>query len=658
MSNKDTYWFKDEDARAVVRQLGNHTDRWVEYAANPVSQSWIRNIVAYYSCLLEPNDWQSSLGYVGEQGELIRMGIPQARSIIRQTVSVLTKERLAFKAIAETQGADVMADLQLGDAVAEQIINNEEMDRKNEAVLEHAMVTGTGFWRVVWATDEGSPYAATDEGVIAYEGKVEVTVPLIQDVTYDVRIPNPAEWQWAQCRVIRNRWDLVAQHPDLKEEIIALPEVMEDYSMRSRSQEFASENDLVYVYEVYHKPTPAMPMGRMIMYSDDRTIYFDGPNYYGCIPIIPVMPEPIYGMGYGYPILSNLLPSQEMFDHSMSAIATNHSNLAVQNVACPRGANVDVMSIMGMNYIMYTQQNASGGGKPEPLNLLQSAPETYKFADVLAKYMLQVSPINSTIRGDLPPGVTSGTAIATLTANSLEFLNGLSKTVQLALERVITLAVNIESKFAMTERSVTMEGKNNKSSTKNYVGDDLKNVKKFKMQRINPLMQTLAGRLDTAEKLLQNGVVKSTQDYVSILDGAPLSQLTEGESSENELIQAENTALMQREPVIALITDTHPLHILKHKALLNDPAVRFSNEMVQEVLAHIEDHARLQQTGDPFLMAMATTGKMPEGGPPPPPGGQGGSGAGGPPTVPEDQQVPNVAEPAADEAAGAREALG
>lgn len=617
MISDQEYWWKQEDPSDIVKRLCAHTDRWSEYSTNPIAESWVRNIIAYYSCLLEPNDWQSALGFAGEQGELVRMSVPQARSIIRQIISLVTKERLAFQAIAETQGADVMADVRLGNAVAARMVIDEELDKKDEDAVEHACIVGMGFFKASWRTDKGVPYTVGENGVVIYDGKVEITTPLIQDVTWDIRLPRFEDSCWVQIRTMKNRWDLIAQHPELKENILTIPKILENHSLRTPQGVYPSDEDIIYVYEAYHKPTPALPLGRMVFYSDENTVYFDGDNYYGCIPVEPIVPESIYGMGYGYPIFSNLLPSQEMFDHSLSAIATNHSNLAVQSVTCPRNANINVTQIQGMNFMLYTPQNAAGGGKPEPLNLLQSSPEMYKFAGELSKYMLDVSYLNSAVRGSPPPGVTSGTAIATLTANAIEYLNGLSKANRLALERIMNLTVNIESKFAKSKRTVTIYGKNNQSFTREYDGSDLKNITKFKMQAVNPLMQTLGGRIDMAEKLLQTGIVKSAQDYVSILDGAPLSQLTESETSENDLIQAENDALMDGQPVMALVTDTHPEHVLKHKTLLNDPAVRFNNEMVERVLAHMQEHLDLAETGNQTLMAMAQTGKMPEGGIPP-----------------------------------------
>jgi saccharopine dehydrogenase-like NADP-dependent oxidoreductase len=74
---------------------------------------------------------------------------------------------------------------------------------------------------------------------------------------------------------------------------------------------------------------------------------------------------------------------QEMLDNGLSAIATNQSQFAVQSVAIPRGAGVNVQELGGMRFVSFTPQNVPGGGKPEPLQLSATSPETFKFIDVL-----------------------------------------------------------------------------------------------------------------------------------------------------------------------------------------------------------------------------------------------------------------------------------
>jgi len=225
--------------------------------------------------------------------------------------------------------------------------------------------------------------------------------------------------------------------------------------------------------------------------------------------------------------------------------------------------------------------------------------------------MGDLSGIQPALRGQVDGGAKSGVAIATLTANAMEFINSISKTYNTCLEKTMGHAINCYKNFAKLPQYMTVTGKNNQTHSKEFTGKDIKNINGVKIIVASPMMQTIAGKIEIAEKLM--GLPKDLwPSYVSILEGRPLSELFKGSLSQNDLIFSENHNMIEGKQVIALATDDHPLHILEHSALLNDPIVRNSNEKIDEILKHIEEHVRLQKETDPFLMAMVRTGKAPE----------------------------------------------
>lgn len=648
---KQVYWFSEE-AEKVAQKLVGQQETWLNYSTNPISQAWLRNSIAYYSAILEANDWQSSLGFVGEQGELVKMAVPQARSLIRQIITLVTKQRLSFTSIAEASGSDVMQAVKISNALIEEIISEQNLDKKSEIVTEQACIYGMSFLKVGWRSDKGNAYTAqnvpmgeNETPMAVYDGNVEVSVPSVFDVYFDSRIDDFEDLQWAVVRTIKSRWDMIAQFPELEDQIMSIQRINVRSAPYDVGRQAVETDDMIYVYEAYHKPCPAIPAGRMIMYSDDKTIYFDGENRYKKIPLIAIKPEPIHRMGYGFPIFSNLLPAQEMYDHSLSAIATNQSATAVQQVLCPRGADITSQDVGGLNFVFYTPQSTEGGGKPEPLQLTQSAPETFKFADLLKGYMLEISGINSAVRGAPPPGVTSGTAIATLTANSLEFLSSLQKSVDMALEKAMHYCLDAYMEFAEVPRAILITGKNNMAYGYEFDGKDLKAIKKVKINRSNPLMATLAGRADVAEKLLQTGMIKSPQQYFRIIEGAPTDELYRQELSETDLQVSENEALMRGEDVLVLATDDHPAHIQYHNMLLNNPEIRKNGEAVGKILQHIDEHNQLAKTTDPMLQGMVRTGKMPQM-PQLPPADMGSGSGGSEGVMPNNLPAKKTAQPA------------
>lgn len=646
------YWFT-EDPESVANRLQSLHGTWSVWGSNPVAQSWVRHSIMYYSSVIDPSSWDSSLVFEGEQGELVRMSIPQARSLIRQLVTLITKQKLAMKAIAESTSRDVIADMRLGNALADHVVDDQRLDSKGENLVEQAFIYGMSFLKASWRTDRGDVYVIDpDDDAVLTNGDLEIQNYSVFDVFYDYATEQFHDLDWCEVRTLKNKWSLIAQFPDKKEAIKNLEPASNYRGFYSASYTTYAQDDTVYVYEVYHRPTPALPQGRMIVYAADDLVLYDGPNPYKKIPIVCMKPESIHGlgMGFGYPFFANLLPAQEMLDHSFSAIATNQSAFAVQNITVPRGADISVEDIGGMNWISFTPTNASGGGKPEALQLTQSSPESFKFIDVLLQHMTQISNINSALRGEPPPGVTSGAAIATLTTNAIEFISSAARSYKEAMEDVVTCGIETYRTFAKTTRIINIVGKNYQSYTKQFKGDDLNTFKHVRMTQINPLLQTLSGRMDIAEKLMQNGLVTNMREYIAILDGEPLDRIKDVEQSENDLIAAENEDMLEGKDVLVLATDDHATHIREHHAILNNPAMRREdNPVTALVLEHIMEHYRVLKDTDPGLLALVRTGQMPEGGLPqagPPPAGA----VGPPPTEPNQPAIEGAqaAQPAED----------
>lgn len=569
--------------------------------------------MAYYSPAMAPTSWDTSLIFEGEQGELVRMYAPKARTLIQRQVNLVTKQKLAAQCVSQAEGSEVIQDLHLGNSVLDQYITTERLDIKGRELCEGGLVCGSWFTETNWRTDKGEPRTRLDDNVILYTGGIDIQLKSPFDVFYDMTVQDWTMLDYVETRCTMNRWNLIAQHPDLEGYITALPSVVEAGGPNSWFDKNRGEDDdLIYVYKCYAKPSPALPAGRMIIYGDENTVFYDDENIYKCIPVEPYIPEKVLGLGFGYPQLTNLLASQEMFDNSLSAIATNQAQHAVQSVSVPRGANINVNELNGMRFVSFTPQNVPGGGKPEPLQLSQSSPDTFRFADQLSNLMQDMSSIAPTTP---PPGVTSGTAIATLAANSVEAMSGPSGSYVACIERTLEHAMNFTKMFAKVPQKVAIRGLNNKLLMKDFVGSDIAPISGVKVQLQNPLMQTIAGRIEIGEKLMQMPREMWPQ-YVSILEGEPLTQIYKGDLSQNDLIVNENELLGQGRDTPALASDDHGMHAKEHAGLLNDPAVRINGKAIQVILDHIAEHERLAKETDPFFLAMIRTGKVPDMQPP------------------------------------------
>ena len=632
MTDLMTYWFADPDPKIPINQLSAMRSNFFSSRANPMIETWVRNLYFYYSPIMEPDSWETALGFHGEQGELVRAIVPEAQSLTNQMVGLVTRDRLAFQAIAEREGEDVIQDTRVGNALAAQLVTDQKLERKKRQLAEEAAVLGASFNHIIWRTDKGKPHIPDMQDNLIFSGDVDIAVRSVFDVMYDQTVVDPGEWPWVEIRTTKNRWDLMAQHPELAQRIRMLPPANPGISEWQWKGGSATYEDRVDVWEAYHAKTPALPKGRALIYSDPLCVYYDSlqdPNgmAYDELPIEPMIPRNIFRLAFGYPFMSNLLACQEMFDHNISAISTVHGAFAVPTVFYPKGKGLSVEQIQGLNFVGYDPQNVPGGGLPQALNLSGMPGDIQGFADRLRGYMQGMSNLNAAIRGEPPPGVTSGKAIATLTVNALEFLTDFSGALHGCMENTIKKAIVCHQRFNQIARPLELSNTRGSSTSMQFTGEDLQSLRGVKMIIANPLMQTLAGRMEVADKMLDSGRVKSMGQYFRIAEGAPSSELYGAELAQEDLVESEKNAFLQGKEVLIMPTDDHPKHIFEHSALLANVDVRMNNQMVEPITEHILMHYQefLKQPQD--LQQMARTGMAPApmpGAEPPMPGGGGG----------------------------------
>lgn len=634
---REHYWAAGEVNKLIGKVTSQRT-LWATSQASTsvftaVMASYWRNMSAYYAPLITPDTWTSALGFTGDQGEMVKMVVAAARTYIEQFVTLTTKQRLSFECLTDVTEANPLQMVRLGKAICNQVAERETIDFKVESAVERVAVCGTAFISSVWRSDKGYVYSRNDDASVNYSGDVHWRLHDFHEVVYDWSIEDWDEVPCATLYVAMNRYDLMANYPHLTQEIKSASSIRDELQ-GSPNLSFMSryeDSDMVYVKEFYHRPTPALPNGRFVAYLNANCVLTDYTNDqgdymnpYGTIPAHRFTFSKLIGTGLGYPMLSSLLPLNEMLDHEMSVIATNHAAFGVQSVLVPKGADIGVEDIAkGLNFISYTPQNAEGGGKPEALQLTATPPEVAQFTDRLEHWLEVVSKINATLRGAPPPNVTSGEMAATLSANALEFLSSASKAVTIGIEKLMNFSIQWYQKFADVEQVVQMVGQGEVASTKEFKAENITAIKRIKVRTQSPMMNTVAGRMQFADGLLQKGMVDAFK-YYNIIEGAPIEDMFDSELSENLSVQQEIDALMEGRSVAPILTDNHPMFIRAYRKLLYNQHIRLNSQLTQHVLQMIEVRVTLEEQlqADPVLYQILRGQPSPQSAMPPPAGEQ------------------------------------
>lgn len=605
-----------EDTASIV--LGK-AESWFDHLyqngyLNKVRDMWMAYHGAYYDSASNGH----KITFDGEQGELVQIAVNHLRSIASNILTMVTSNRPALNARATNTDYKSLIQTRFANDLLDYYMREKRLEKYLKNAVEHAIVMASGYIKMDWNATSGEKYDFNEEtNTWIYEGDVDFTNLSPFDVVFDTTKENQNH-DWVLCRTYKNRFDLSAKYPELSEQILNLP-TKSDASIYRLDFLSTDETDDIAVYEFYHKRSESMPDGRYLLFLSEDVVLMDAPMPYRNLPIYRISPSDILGTPYGYTPMFDLLPLQDAINSLYSTVLTNQHAFGVQNVLNPRGSDINVNSLSGgLNLIDYNPQ----AGKPEAMNLTQTPPEIFNFINMLQTQMETISGVNSVARGSPEASLKSGTALALVQSMALQFISGLQQSYVQMMEDVGTGLINMLKDFASVPRIAVIAGKSQKSAVeKMFTGDDLSQINRVIVDVANPLSKTTSGKTQLATDLIQYGIIKTPEQFFTVLNTGNLNTLNEYQQNELLLIRAENEKLAEGFPVKAIAVDQHSLHIKEHKGVLADPDLREDVRLVELTLAHIQEHIELARSTDPALLTMI--GEQPVGpaaGSPPAPG--------------------------------------
>lgn len=597
----NSVYFAAKPAEECASVLSGKIDDWTsrfKYNGylNKVRRSWEFYHGIFYE---EGFDAAHMINRTGEQEELYRLNINHYRNIAQNMLVMTTTSRPKVECRAVNTDYKSQVQTQLATSLLDYYFREKGLDNLIREVTEYAIVLGSGFIKIDWDETRGEQIAFNEETQTPiYDGDLSFTKLSPYDVIFD---PSRDGWDhdWLVVRSQKNKYDLAAKYPDLSENILRLSSISEQQGLSMDGRELSS-TDLVNVFEFIHKRTPAMPNGRYMVFCSYNTIMVDSPMPYRVMNVYRIAPSNIIGTPFGYTTMFDLLPTTEALNSLYSAAFTNNSTFGIQNILVPEDGGYNVTELSGgLNLIKGDFEK----GKPESLNLTNTSPELYNFMGNIEKLQETISGVNATIRGNPEASLRSGSALAVVQAQAIQFMSGLQQQYAKLIEETSTGMIRILQDFAKTPRLATIVGISQRSKLREFSGADIEAVNRVVCTMSNPLQDTLAGRLGIADQLLQYQQIDGKQ-YINILAHGTTQEITEPVADTFELIKLENEMMMAGEIPVVMLTDEHDLHIKKHREVLNNPYIREEPEATQAVIDHIQEHINILKTADPMILAM------------------------------------------------------
>jgi hypothetical protein len=559
------------------------------------------------------SEMKIGIRFGGDRGQYKLIESNIYRSIVTGLVSTIANQRPSFQPEAINDDHRSMSQDMIFDSVSNYYLKVKRMEDAYRMGLTYGLVTGEGWLFEKWNADIGEvvDVVADPQGkqVPIKEGDIQWAVLGPMDVIRDYTRMD-MDNDWYIVREYLNKWDLIAQRPDLTDELkgYSLPTTLQRFRFGHIVDAQTSNSDIIPVYTFIHRKTAACPEGRITQFVDSDTWLLDTAIPYDDIPLYPMVPDQTLFNNFGSTVMTSLVKLQYAYDKTLSVIVTNQQAFAIQNIVVDETTQTKPEQVIeGLNFIKTNLKN----GVPMGLELCKTPAEVFKFLELLEQQMEKLSGLPSILRGQPPTGVESGTAMAFLQAQALVFNSPIQQSYISFLERSATGLFNMLKSFANSKRMITIAGSSKQPYMGEFSGSDLSNISRVIVSAGNPATRSEAGKLQIAQDLLAKGLVKDANQYFQVLETGEMDPMTEGPEAENMLIVKENEQLRRGIPQVAAPWDNHANHINQHFVIMMDPALRQkqNDPVFAGTLQHIMSHASflfpgIQSPTDPRLMGL------------------------------------------------------
>lgn len=505
-TQNDIYWGSEAPEDLVRSCLTKISDYYEFIRKYGMLDRYRRSYLAYYG-LSDTNIDGSQMQQAGNNGELYIVKCNHFRSLIQNLLTLTTSQRPALQPKAQNTDSKSLNQTVLASTVLDYYMTEKRLEKELKKAVEFALIAAEGFITEEWNATAGNIYTVADNGAPIYDGDLEFNVYHPLDVIRECWSENNQNAKWIIIRKFMNKWDLAAKYPEMAEDILSIsksPDYFTRYTFMTAGAPAAE--DFIPVYRFYHSPSDALPNGRQFDFIDTDVYLNDGPLAYKNIPVYRIAPADLHGTPFGYTVAYDLLALQKNYDSLFSIVTTNQINYGTQNICMPRGSEINVIALaQGLNMIEYDKNL----GKPEPLNLVQTPSEIFSQLDRIQHTMETLSGINSVARGNPEKSLHSGSALALVAAQAVQFNSGLQQSYNRLLEDTGTGLIEILQEYASTPRIAQIAGKSNRARVKEFKGSDLVGINRVTVEQVNPISKCLAK--DTPV-LMYDGSVKMVQD--------------------------------------------------------------------------------------------------------------------------------------------------
>lgn len=585
------YFAAVRDPDELANRMNCKIRDWREWCfSRGIMGLWEKKLKNYYGVSFSGN---TSMGVTrgGSEGELSLIKVNDLHNLIQNQLVIVTGQRPAGIAKAINSDTDSLKSARIGTAIAEYYMSQLDFEKKFVSAAEVALLCDESFVELYWDKNAGDPIAVDPETMQPeMSGDCIMRVHSSWNVTRDTGISIPYQ-SWNIVTYKENKYDVATAFPKFRDHILTcknddLPTIDFD--------PIPDGSDAVFCHLLIHDRTPAAPNGRYALLVGGK-IVLDTDLPFKPYPIERMSPGDVIDGITGYSAANDIMGLEEITDMLHSIVTSNDAAFGGNIIVGPEGSNINHQDLAkGLRYIELAPSMVD---KIRTLDLCRTPPEIFKYIEILGSKKDSFVGVNSITKGQ-PTGQlsgASGSAMALLQSQSISFNSGIQRSFYRCMSASMTKLIEILRTYADTPRIARIVGKSKASGLKEfkYTGQDLESISSIVYELVNPMSQTVGGKLTFAQDLIQAGMIKSPKQYLTVATTGELDEMINDDEQDNFLILEENEAMTEGRDVMAVITEMHQDHIKSHTSLISREAKENDPDLVQRVLNHVTQHLDL-----------------------------------------------------------------
>ena len=697
------YWAAEPDIKELAPRL---LERFMLHMRSlDRSGRWSRMramLSSYYGTGTDGARDSSAVIDAGEDGEVQELYINQVRPVVTTALGLIAVE-VEMKPRPRNEDAKSLASVRL----ASSLMTAYEDETGGQTTKMQAALGAllSSSWSVVqeWRPTDGKEWARSPEGRPVYEGDASFMALPPWRIVYDFAALAAEKRKWCFFRRPMARFDLAAQFREAGEDekakrIETMDAEMTPQWVRWLGADFAASvrtldvllgeelppEDVVWVWELRHIPSPALPQGRLVRFIEPDIVLWDSlalgvdyPYEKDELHAYEYCPERVVAGTAGHTAAFDLGAIQEMLDVAHSSMASRLNILGQIHIY--GGQKNPETYALGQNATVFVGPDA-----PQVLEHSAMDPAVPTLADYFKASAAQAFALNNVVMGNPEKGMPAS-AQALQRAQAQQF-HAVSQAEWVRFNKRFALGLlKLLKRFAKSPRVARLAGNARLYEVKEWQSDDLQLTETVDVEPVNPQSSTFEGRQATLELLKETGQPLPPDAILTFLQTGSLATITQSQTLDRELVEA-NVALLQRgigppqvdiqaslaagapqfiepppgtEVLRIMKSDPHHLAIPAYRGVLSSPATRGDVALVKACTEAIQLSMQYwaQLTPDecaafgvpPLPTSMAMMGM----GPPPPSGEEAPPEPGGPPPGMVDEN-PELPAPPEDPLTGAQ----